>query len=252
MQGAARRRVRRRRTRPSRRAAQSAAEQARARRCSKAKLARSALEVNDCVLRAPFDGEIATPHDRSRRVRAARRRRSSRSSIAAPCADRRTRPRSTSTSSRPARKVTHPRPRDEARTSPASITRRAPAADPATRTVHFEVDLADPKREIPVGTTGEVHIDVGEPVAATEIPLYAATLRGEKATLFVRRGRRRALEDVCREGRGARASLRRHVAPGRRARRHRGPRAPRGRRQGHRQSAEPTTPRRPRARRRSP
>jgi hypothetical protein len=67
----------------------------------------------------------------------------------------------------------------------ATITRRAPAADPATRTVHFEIDIPDPTRGIPVGTTGEVHIDVGTPVPATEIPLYAATIRGEKASLFV-------------------------------------------------------------------
>jgi hypothetical protein len=65
-----------------------------------------------------------------------------------------------------------------------TITRRTPAADLGTRTVHFEIDLVDPNREIPVGTTGEVYIDVGEPVAATEIPIYAATLRGPKATLF--------------------------------------------------------------------
>ena len=54
-----------------------------------------------------------------------------------------------------------------------------------TRTVHFEIDIPDPTRSIPVGTTGEVHIDVGIPVAATEIPLYAATVRGSKANVFV-------------------------------------------------------------------
>ena len=67
----------------------------------------------------------------------------------------------------------------------ATITRRAPSADPATRTVHFEIDIPDPTRSIPVGTTGEVHIDVGTPVPATEIPLYAATVRGSKANVFV-------------------------------------------------------------------
>jgi membrane fusion protein (multidrug efflux system) len=68
---------------------------------------------------------------------------------------------------------------------PATITRRSPAADPATRTVHFEVDIADPARSIPVGTTGEVHIDVGTPAPAVEIPLSAATVRGSKANVFV-------------------------------------------------------------------
>jgi hypothetical protein len=51
--------------------------------------------------------------------------------------------------------------------------------------VHFEIDLPDPNRAIPVGTTGEVRIEVGEPVAATEVPLYAATVRGDRATVFV-------------------------------------------------------------------
>jgi hypothetical protein len=51
--------------------------------------------------------------------------------------------------------------------------------------VHFEIDIPDPTRAIPVGTTGEVHIDVGTPVPATEIPLYAASVRGAKASVFM-------------------------------------------------------------------
>ena len=65
------------------------------------------------------------------------------------------------------------------------IARRAPAADPATRTIHFEVDLPNPGREIPVGTTAEMTVDVGEPVPATEIPLLAAKVRGTSATIYV-------------------------------------------------------------------
>jgi hypothetical protein len=68
------------------------------------------------------------------------------------------------------------------------ISRRAPSADPSTRTVRFEVDLADPERTIPVDTTGVVHLDVGEPEPATSIPLFAASVRGKKATLFVVEG----------------------------------------------------------------
>jgi RND family efflux transporter MFP subunit len=67
----------------------------------------------------------------------------------------------------------------------ATIARRAPAADPGTRTVHFEIDIPDTNHELPVGTTGEIRIDVGEPIPATELPLFAASIRGEKATLFV-------------------------------------------------------------------
>jgi hypothetical protein len=54
--------------------------------------------------------------------------------------------------------------------------------------VHFEIDIPEPKREIPVNTTGEIAIDVGEPRPATEVPLYAAAVRGSKATLFVVEG----------------------------------------------------------------
>ena len=66
-----------------------------------------------------------------------------------------------------------------------TITRRAPAADPATRTVHVEVDVPDPKREIPVGTTGELRVDVGDPMPATEVPLAAARVTDTKSTLYV-------------------------------------------------------------------
>jgi hypothetical protein len=36
-----------------------------------------------------------------------------------------------------------------------------------------------------VNTTGEVKIEVGQPVAATAIPLVTASIAGSKATLFV-------------------------------------------------------------------
>ena len=52
--------------------------------------------------------------------------------------------------------------------------------------MHFEVDLADPNREIPVDTTGEVaHRRRRSRIPATEIPLFAASVRGTKATVFV-------------------------------------------------------------------
>ncbi len=70
-------------------------------------------------------------------------------------------------------------------TFPATIARRSPSADPDTRTVHVEIDVPDPKREIPVNTTGEVSIDVGEPIRATAVPLAAASITGEKAAMFV-------------------------------------------------------------------
>jgi RND family efflux transporter MFP subunit len=66
-----------------------------------------------------------------------------------------------------------------------SIVRRSPAADPSTRTIHFEVELENGKRDIPVGTTAEIFVDVGKPAPATEIPLLAGTVRGDKASIFV-------------------------------------------------------------------
>ena len=66
----------------------------------------------------------------------------------------------------------------------AHIARRSPAADLATRTVHVEIDVPDADRSLPVGTTAELYIDVGEPRPATEVPLIAASVRGARATLF--------------------------------------------------------------------
>jgi membrane fusion protein, multidrug efflux system len=67
----------------------------------------------------------------------------------------------------------------------ARISRRAPAADYATRTVHFELDVPDPDRSMPVNTTAEIRIEVGKPSPALMIPLAAAAVRGNKASLFI-------------------------------------------------------------------
>jgi membrane fusion protein (multidrug efflux system) len=148
-----------------------------------AKMTNAALEVSDCVLRAPFDGEIATRTqdpgafvrpgtpivsivDRSI-VRVIGYAPEIDFEVVRPSAD----------------VVIHVL--GTGADVKANISRRAPSADPASRTVHFEVDIPDAKRELPVNTTGEIRIDVGEPVPATELPLYAATIQGEKAVLFV-------------------------------------------------------------------
>jgi len=152
----------------------------------KAKLSHSTLEVNDCILRAPFDGEVAT-------------RVMDPGGFARPgltivsVVDR-----STVRFTAEVPEVDFPivKPGSEVRISVSStkqavrgiISRRAPAADPSTRTVHFEVDLAGSERAIPVGTTGEAHLDVGAPEPATLIPLAAANVRGTKAAVFVVEG----------------------------------------------------------------
>jgi RND family efflux transporter MFP subunit len=160
---------------------QSAAEQAQL-EAERANLARGALQVNDCVLRAPFTGEIAQRFiDPGAFVRPGSSivtvvdRSTVRMAGDAPEADFEAIAPGT-------RVVVHIYATDH--DLPAVVTRRAPAADPGTRTVHFEIDIPDPNRAIPVGTTGEVHVDVGSPKPATELPLYAADIRNGQASLF--------------------------------------------------------------------
>jgi len=66
-----------------------------------------------------------------------------------------------------------------------AISRRAPAADESTRTVHCEIDLPNRDRKLPVGTTARMTIAVGTPRPALTVPLIAATIRGDKATVYV-------------------------------------------------------------------
>lgn len=149
----------------------------------RAKLASSSLEVNDCVLRAPFDGEVATRSiDPGAFVRPG--------TAIVSVVDRST------------VRMTLDVPEDDfgivapetplavhllatGSTLRGAISRRSPSADPDTRTVHVEVDMPDPHREIPVNTTGEARVDVGAPRPATAIPLDAAAISGSKAALFV-------------------------------------------------------------------
>ena len=143
----------------------------------------SSLKVNDCILRAPFDGDVAI---RSRDPGAFVRPGESIVTVV----DR--------TTIRLAADV----PEDDFRAvAPGSlakvhilanggdltysITRRAPAADSGTRTVHMEIDMPNPDHRIPVYTTAEISVDVGEPVPVTELPLAAAAIRGKKADVFV-------------------------------------------------------------------
>lgn len=149
---------------------------------TQAKLMRASLEVSDCVLRAPFDGEVAMRTvDPGAFVRPG--------NPIVSVVDRNT-VRMTADVPEIDFDVVEPgrpvriRMLATKKEVVAQVSRRSPAADPSTRTVHFEVDLADPKREIPTGTTAEVTIEVGDPVAATEIPLIAASVRGGTATLF--------------------------------------------------------------------
>jgi RND family efflux transporter MFP subunit len=150
---------------------------------TEARIARAKLEVDDCVLRAPFDGEIAErlkdpgafvhPGDA---IAVLVDRHTVRVTADVPEVDFDLVPPTT-----PVRIHALATSRD----LEAKVMRRSPAADDATRTIHLEIDVPDPDRTLPVGTTAELTVDVGQPVPASEVPLVAANIRGERATLFV-------------------------------------------------------------------
>ncbi len=148
-----------------------------------AQLASMSLQVGDCILRSPFEGEVGERwKDPGAFVKPG--------DAIVSVVDRST------------VRITVDVPEDDfAAVAPGTnvrfrvlatgeeltrpISRRSPAADPSTRTVHFEVDVPDPQKKLPVYTTAELYVSVGEPVPATEVPLAAAGVRGETATVFV-------------------------------------------------------------------
>ena len=142
----------------------------------------ASLEVHDCALKAPFDGEIATRaidpgafvHPGATIVSVVDRN-TVRIVIDAP---------ETDFSLVRAGAPVKVEMLSIAASVDATISRRAPKADPATRTIHFEVDIADPRRQFPTGTTAIVHLGVGLPKPATRIPLDAATQQSGKAMVF--------------------------------------------------------------------
>ena len=139
--------------------AQSEAEQAQV-LAEKAKMIGSSLGVSDCVLRSPFDGEVATRMiDPGAFVRPGNSivsvvdRKLVRITADAPEID--------FSIVAPSTKVTiHVAATNTNLTG--TISRRAPSADPGTRTVHFELDMPNADQSIPVGTTGELRIEVGD------------------------------------------------------------------------------------------
>ena len=148
----------------------------------RAQLLGTDLQVADCVLRAPFDGEIG---DR----------------LADPGAFVRPGAAVVTEVERATLRVTADVPEsDFAAVEPGSavkihvlatgvelqakISRRAPAADDETRTIHLEVDLLNRDRSIPAGTTADLFVEVGAPVPALEVPLSAASVRGDAANVM--------------------------------------------------------------------
>ena len=117
---------------------------------------RATLEVNDCVLRAPFDGEVADARRRSGRVRApghavatvVDRTHGARRSADVPEAD--------FDVVAPATPVRVHALATEPRAARARSRGARPPPIASTRTVHFEIDVPDPDRALPVGTTAEL------------------------------------------------------------------------------------------------
>ncbi len=162
--------------------AQSAAEAAEL-VATQATLSKSSLEVNDCILRAPFDGEVSRRNaDPGAFVRPGQAvaevvdRSTVRFSADAPEID-------FAVVAQGVRVRLHALATNK--DFQGVVARRAPAADADTRTVHFEVDLVDADRALPVGTTAEALIEVGAPAAALRVPIVAASINGDKATVFV-------------------------------------------------------------------
>jgi RND family efflux transporter MFP subunit len=148
----------------------------------RARLSATSLQVGDCIMRAPFDGEVATR-------------------TIDPGAFVRPGTPIVSVVDRSTIRMTFDVPESDfdlvapgtvatirliatGKSVAGTVSRRSPAADPETRTVHVEIDLADANRAIPVNTTGEVRIEVGEPIHAMEVPLSAASITGSKAAIF--------------------------------------------------------------------
>ena len=144
------------------------------------------LEVGDCVLRAPFDGEIAArTADPGTYVRPGTTllhivdRSLVRLTAEVPEID---------FDGVPPKTPVRIRLLTSGKEVTGEVARRAPSADPSTRTIHFEIDLENTARSMPVGTTAEIVVEVGESAPALELPLLAAKIRGKSATVFVIEG----------------------------------------------------------------
>jgi len=144
------------------------------------------LEVDDCVLRAPFPGEIAARAvDPGAFVRPGTPivtvvdRHTLRLVAAAPETDFDAVKVGTSVRILLLANGLH---------LDGTISRRAPAADESTRTVRFEIDLDPEGRDLPAGTTAEISLDAGAARPATQIPSIAAKARGDRATVFIVEG----------------------------------------------------------------
>jgi membrane fusion protein (multidrug efflux system) len=153
---------------------------------AKSQLATSDLEVSDSTLLAPFEGEVADRlldpgafvHPGMPIVTVVDRR-TVRVSAEAPEADFDLVSPGT---------LVRIRLAAANREIKAPVARRSPAADPSTRTIHFELDLANADRSLPVGTTAELLVTQKRGESAVALPAAAVEARGSKATVWVVEG----------------------------------------------------------------
>jgi len=150
---------------------------------SRANVLKTSLDVLDCVLRAPFDGEVsARSYDPGAFVHPGAAivsvvdRDTMRVTVDASEKDFRALAPSTMVQLDILATGTH---------LSAPISRRAPRADSQTRTIHFEVDVPNPERQYPAGSTAIVHVELGKAVPAAAVPMYAAIQDEGKAKLYV-------------------------------------------------------------------
>lgn len=150
---------------------------------TEAQASRSSLYVSDCTLRAPFDGEVDV-------------RRSDPGAFVGPgsvvvgVVDRsRVRvvadvPETALDEVAPGRSVdVHVLSTDV--TLHATVTRRAPAADPVSRTVRIEIDLPNDDRSMPVRTTAEILVTASTGHDSISLPLTVARIVGARAGVWV-------------------------------------------------------------------
>lgn len=159
----------------------------------RAQLAGKSLEVNDCLLRAPFDGEIGARFvDPGTFVRPG--------ATLVTVVDRHLLrvvadvPEADAAAVLPRTPVTLRLLAGSAAPFAGVVARGAPSADPATRTIRVEVDVdpaalsggtSSPPPALPTGTTAEVFVEFGAAEAALVVPLTATKVRNGKASLFV-------------------------------------------------------------------
>ena len=155
---------------------------------AKAQMASTAVEFQDTVQRAPFDGEIAERYlDPGAFVRPGSfilsvvNRTRLRCAADAPEGDH---------PFLSVGRTVHLSLLADGRQMEARISRVSPAADPSTRTIHFELDLENQDRSLPVGTTAEMLILETGGRKVIELPSAAARVEGTRATVFVVEGDR--------------------------------------------------------------